>query len=413
LPLDAIDADAPAVIRRAGAVGAGIVVAVPGEATRDSLTLRLAEAGFAPLGAAADEASTAHWIAEAGVILDIGYRPTGSGRVLALARAGDAAGASIIAAGWADHLLTWPVVQDEWRHALAALAADAPFDADRRAVPAARTQLPQFSMARILVADDSAVNREVAREALARCGVTGVIMVEDGRMAMEACRRQTFDLVLMDGSMPVLDGYAAAEGIRADAIARGQAQTPIVALTAHVVGAGADAWREAGMNGKLNKPFTLAALAETLSSFLVPDVKIEGEPSVFATEADGSTLLDEDVLEGLIEMAEHAGGDFSGRLLRMYRDQAPTALDDLCLAAEAADADAVARTAHSLKSMSLNIGGQALAQVLSTMELAARSDAVLPTGPEIAQLKPLLYRTMAAIDARLDPNLSKNEVGMF
>jgi two-component system sensor histidine kinase BarA len=276
------------------------------------------------------------------------------------------------------------------------------------------------------VADDSPVNREVAREALARCGVTALTLVEDGRAARDACRDGAFDLILMDGSMPVLDGYAAAEAIRAEAIAQGRARTPIVALTAHVVGAGAEAWREAGMDAKLAKPFTLAALADTLAAFLEPEAETApgpirpadapslpaGAPSLPAgapslplpdalsrPEADG--LLDEEVLAGLVDMAARAGGDFSARVLGLYRDHAPKALADLRAAAGRGDADATARAAHGLKSMSLNIGGRALGSVLGEIEGGAWAGAVLPTDAEIAGLSPLLDRTLEALEARL------------
>ncbi|WP_082501122.1 ATP-binding protein [Methylobacterium sp. Leaf88] len=405
LPLEAGDADAPTLVRRTDAVGAGIVLALSGEATRECLGLRLAEAGFTCLPAEAAEAGAAHWIADAATILALGRRPSGPGRVLALARLGDAAAAPVLEAGWADHLLGWPVVQEEWRGALDSLAGGTPFVSGPRL--SARTRLPQFPAARILLADDSPVNREVAREALARCGVTALTLVEDGRAALEACRDRAFDLILMDGSMPVLDGYAAAEAIRAEAIAQGRVRTPIVALTAHVVGAGAEAWREAGMDAKLAKPFTLAALADTLAAFLVPEAETETavaprRPSPDAApqpEADG--LLDEDVLAGLIDMAARAGGDFSARVLGLYRDHAPKALVDLPAAASRGDAEAIARAAHSLKSMSLNIGGRALGLVLGEIESRARSSAVLPTDAEIAGLSPLLDRTLEALEARL------------
>ncbi len=420
LPLEAIDAEAPTLVRRTDAVGAGIVLALSGDATRESLGFRLAEAGFTCLSAEAAEAGAAHWIADAAAILALGRRPTGPGRVLALARLGDAAAAPVLEAGWADHLISWPVVQEEWRGALDSLAGGTPFASAPGPRLSARTRLPQFPAARILVADDSPVNREVAREALARCGVTALTLVEDGRAALEACRDRAFDLVLMDGSMPVLDGYAAAEAIRAEAIAQGRARTPIVALTAHVVGAGAEAWREAGMDAKLAKPFTLAALAETLTAFLVPET--ETAPKLLADapispvpdaaprpEADG--LLDEDVLAGLVDMAARAGGDFSARVLGLYRDHAPTALADLRAAAGCGDADAIARAAHGLKSMSLNIGGRALGAVLGGIESGARSGAVLPTDAEIAGLSPLLDRTLAALEGRLGPRSDPEETG--
>ena len=83
-------------------------------------------------------------------------------------------------------------------------------------------------------------------------------------------RREAFDLILMDGGMPVMDGYDAARAIRAAETAAGRARVPIVALTAEVLSAGANAWRSAGMDGVLHKPFTLAGLARTLADVIEP-----------------------------------------------------------------------------------------------------------------------------------------------
>ena len=93
----------------------------------------------------------------------------------------------------------------------------------------------------MLVADDSPVNREVAREVLTLLGVA-CTLVEDGAQAVEACRAGGFDIVLMDCNMPVLDGLAATREIRSHEQRTGAPRTPVIALTAHVGGA-ADFWR--------------------------------------------------------------------------------------------------------------------------------------------------------------------------
>ena len=142
---------------------------------------------------------------------------------------------------------------------LAALAADRPFAANAKAQSTPGDALPRFPHARVLVADDSAVNVEVAIEALARCGVTDVITVGDGAQALAASAAGHFDLILMDGSMPVLDGFEATRAIRRREAETGAARLPIVAMTAHVIGDGALAWQEADMDGTLAKPFTPGA----------------------------------------------------------------------------------------------------------------------------------------------------------
>ncbi|MCJ2082386.1 ATP-binding protein [Methylobacterium sp. J-090] len=400
LPLEAVD-EVTVGAHRANDVSECVVVATAGAATAESLRARLIGAGFVPVPADTADAAAAHWICDAADLVALGRRPTATGRVLAIARMGDPAAGAVLEAAFADDLLRWPVVQDEWDRALGALASGAPFTAAGRTGPV-RAALAQFPGARVLVADDSAVNREVACEALARCGITGIVTVVDGKQAVEAARAEKFDLVLMDGSMPVLDGYDAARAIRAEEAASGR-RVPIVALTAHVVGTAAEAWRDAGMDGTLTKPFTLAALAAMLSNFLSPEgtglSEDAPEPMLAAPASD--TLLDEEVVGGLVEMALSAGSGFAERIVSLYAEHAPTALAEIAAARAAGDATALASAAHSLKSMSLNIGGRALASCLAAVEEGARTRADLPELETLAEVERLTTETLAAITARI------------
>jgi EAL domain-containing protein (putative c-di-GMP-specific phosphodiesterase class I)/signal transduction histidine kinase/DNA-binding response OmpR family regulator len=148
--------------------------------------------------------------------------------------------------------------------------------------------LPSFAGRRVLVADDSAVGREVAMEALARLGVSTAVAV-DGRDAAETAFTEAFDLILMDGGLPVMDAYHAAKAIRTAEAEFHRRRTPIIAVTAVGPGARADTWRDAGMDGALHKPFTLAALARALGSVMepaAPGVELEAfEPAETMAEA--------------------------------------------------------------------------------------------------------------------------------
>jgi CheY-like chemotaxis protein len=119
----------------------------------------------------------------------------------------------------------------------------------------------------------------------------------DGLQAVAACEEKRYDLVLMDGSMPELDGFDASRKIRASETMRGLSSTPVVALTAHVIGAGSDAWKDAGMDGVLHKPFTIAQIGAVLNRFLVSGGRsIEVEEIPVATEADDTPIIDPAVL---------------------------------------------------------------------------------------------------------------------
>ncbi|WP_372424224.1 ATP-binding protein [Salinarimonas chemoclinalis] len=403
------------------------IVAAEGAATRTALSLRLAAAGFDVAGPEADGAD-ADWIVDADALLRDG-RPTGARRVLALAPIGERAGEEARARGLADALLRRPLAPSEWALALARLVDGSPFPREDGAPDRAASSLPRFAGARVLVADDSAVNREVACEALSRLGIAART-VANGREALDAILAGGIDLVLMDGSMPELDGFEATRLVRVHEAQSGTARTPIVALTAHVVGAGADAWREAGMDGVLHKPFTLAALAQTLGAHLPvsepaapadasrasmpampgPDAALDAE-----AHRDAEALLDEEVVAGIAEMAHTTGAGFLRRILGLYLEHAPPALAQLVASvAEGAEPALVASAAHALKSMSLNVGAAALAVRLAAIETAARETGTLPDEATVAALAPLLAETIAALRARLgeeEPEVDAAAVG--
>ncbi|HEX8234231.1 MAG TPA: EAL domain-containing protein [Caulobacteraceae bacterium] len=298
----------------------------------------------------------------------------------------------------ADACLVQPFRRRDLRALLEQLAQGKPLcEVQVQAARGAGEALPNFTGYRVLVADDSAVNREVAAEALSRLGVT-CAMAEDGRQAVEAVEAESFDLVLMDGSMPEMDGYEAAHAIRAREGETGRARLPIVALTAHVVGKAADAWRESGMDAVLHKPFTLAALAGRLGQFLTPK---EGAAPVRAVEAApvnaaaGDELIDPQVAGNMRAMAAEGRGDFVERVLELYRNNTPASLSALTAAFESGDSPGVAKAAHALKSMSLNIGARRVAAVCAKVEAEAREGTLDPA--RLPETSEAVAATLAAL----------------
>ena len=112
---------------------------------------------------------------------------------------------------------------------------------------------------RLIVADDNRTNRLIARKLLER-SVAGIVEAATGAEALAAYQSNPPDLVLMDVSMPEMDGREATRWIRAHEAARGLPACPIHALTAFVSEAEAAACLAAGMNGVLTKPLIRAEL---------------------------------------------------------------------------------------------------------------------------------------------------------
>ena len=260
--------------------------------------------------------------------------------------------------------------------------------------------------ARVLVVDDGEVNREVALEALARFGIIAET-ADNGDTALKRLDAQMFDLVLMDGSMPVMDGFEATRHLRAREQHSSDPRTPVVALTAHVVGSAASAWREAGMDDVLYKPFTLQNLAATLRTWLpaslaeappAPDAALPTTELVATREPVEEDLFDPDITRPLIAGLKSDRAEFVRKVIGLYRGHAPKAADDLAAAHQAGDDEQLARSAHALKSMSLNLGARAVSEASASIERAVRVDQRGVPAEEIVALRVLLERTLTGLD---------------
>ena len=135
----------------------------------------------------------------------------------------------------------------------------------REIVPAADrcTDLPR---ARLLLVEDVAINREIAKAILEREGYT-VDLATNGLEAFRAVQEAAYDLVLMDVEMPELDGVATTRAIRA--LAHPARAVPIVAMTANVLPDSIARFKAAGMNGHVGKPFDRAHLFAVIEASLV------------------------------------------------------------------------------------------------------------------------------------------------
>ena len=116
--------------------------------------------------------------------------------------------------------------------------------------------------AKILVVDDGDTNRKLVRLILQRAGAQ-VTLVENGLQAVQIVAKETFDVILMDMQMAVMDGYTATRAIRS----RGS-QIPIIALTAHALKGDDEKCKAAGCTGYMTKPIDADRLLATISPIL-------------------------------------------------------------------------------------------------------------------------------------------------
>jgi signal transduction histidine kinase/CheY-like chemotaxis protein/HAMP domain-containing protein len=119
----------------------------------------------------------------------------------------------------------------------------------------------------VLLVEDTPVNQVLGRAILEKQGFQ-VVLAEDGRLAVDAALRRTFDIILMDMQMPNMDGLEATRLIREEERASGRVAVPIIAMTANAMDSDRDRCMEAGMDAFLAKPFRRQEIMAVLGRFL-------------------------------------------------------------------------------------------------------------------------------------------------
>ena len=121
-------------------------------------------------------------------------------------------------------------------------------------------------MTKILLVEDNEMNRDMLSRRLARKGFE-VEMAVDGRIGVEMGRSGKYDLILMDMSLPEIDGWEATRQLRALPETK---TVPIIALTAHAMAGDRDKALEAGCNDYDTKPIELERLLGKMAALLPP-----------------------------------------------------------------------------------------------------------------------------------------------
>jgi CheY-like chemotaxis protein len=118
-------------------------------------------------------------------------------------------------------------------------------------------------MYRVLLAEDNKLNQIVAAGTLRKMGFD-VKIVDGGTDAVEACRHEEFDAILMDVMMPDMDGYQATAEIRSLEVSRGVPHTPVIGLSARAMDGDREIALAAGFNDYLTKPLREDLLKDAL-----------------------------------------------------------------------------------------------------------------------------------------------------
>ena len=245
--------------------------------------------------------------------------------------------------------------------ALAKAIATDDFSHFRNANKAADRALAQneFRGLRALAVDDNQVNREVLTEALTSMGIN-VDAAADGEAALHLTDKNRYDIIFMDCSMPVMDGFTATRILREREAGLGH-RTPVVAITALAEGSGERNWRKAGMDGWISKPFTIPSVSERVKA-LVLNHQADAERGKLATP-----LLDEPTISMISRLSSTGNSSAAKRIHQLFSASANSALVTLSEAARNDDPVRFAETAKQLASVSASTGARRLADTASAL----------------------------------------------
>lgn len=246
----------------------------------------------------------------------------------------------------------------------------------RAALPVA--QHPRFDGARILLAEDNVLNQQIAREMLEDAGAT-VTLANDGKEAIDLATASAFDCILMDVRMPGIDGLQATQALRG---LPATAKVPIIAMTANAMVEDREECLRVGMDDFIPKPVDPELFLDILGKWVAPSAAVvatDDPPGVPVQQSDPALHPESGTYEhiDLHEISRNVRGNTGqiGNLIEIFLDTGRKGLDEVRLAYESGNADALKQIGHRFKSSSKYMGAHVFANLMLDLENGAKAGA--------------------------------------
>ena len=255
-------------------------------------------------------------------------------------------------------------------------------------------QAPVRKPVRVLVAEDSPLNLQVALMQLEKLGYPAD-SATDGTQVLEAVGRARYDIILMDCQMPEMSGYEATWQIRdREKKQTGSTDNPphvyVIAMTANTEADNREKCRASGMDDFILKPVQLPELEAALHRGLADR----------ASQQALDAVIDPVIIAGLRQLRTPGKADPLGELIDLFLKEAPARLQALKLALASPDISAMAQTisaATALKGSSANLGARNLAALCDEIEQAAKSGFLPDAAPVLAKAAEEFERVREAL----------------
>jgi signal transduction histidine kinase/CheY-like chemotaxis protein/HPt (histidine-containing phosphotransfer) domain-containing protein len=247
----------------------------------------------------------------------------------------------------------------------------------------------------ILLAEDNATNQQVALSILEKLGFRADA-VADGRKAVQALEAGSYDIVLMDVQMPVMDGFEATRAIRSGETKVPNPRIPIIAMTAHAMKGDRERCLESGMDDYISKPISPQALAEALEKWL--DLAHERTPALPAPGGSAEPTAGPPVFDRQAFLARLMGDeDLAKNIVARFLEDIPKRILAMRTHLDQGDAGSAGGQAHTIKGAAANVGGLAFSAAAFEMEKAAKAG----RREELVALMPDLERQFDLLKARM------------
>lgn len=244
--------------------------------------------------------------------------------------------------------------------------------------------LCSFKNKRVLVAEDNKINQLVVRSTLNKWDLD-VTLVENGLEVLEQLQKKTFDLVILDVQMPIMDGLEATRLIRSTLPAPA-CDVPIMAMTASVLYDPEQRVKEIGMNDYIAKPFKVEELHAKIGKLLAINATIENKPKT--KKPDSKKLID---LNYLHQIAPN-DSSFANEMLSLFEKQS---VDFLIRAKSdfiSKDYVSLSKVAHSFKPQGAYLGVPELKEITGQLETLSRE------GKDVDEMAKLLAQAEVLIE---------------
>jgi CheY-like chemotaxis protein len=262
--------------------------------------------------------------------------------------------------------------------------------------------LKQIQGANLLLVEDNEINQQVAQEILQNAGLI-VELAENGQIAIDKVNSKSFDLILMDIQMPVMDGYTATKMIRKDQKFQ---NLPIIAMTANAMVGDRDEAIKSGMNDHVAKPIDPQHLFATLVKWIEPgERKLPVELKKKSEKTDNKikipkTLPGIDIKTGL----NRVGGNkkLYRDLLVKYSKDNQTVTQQIQEALNKKNMELAQRLAHTVKGVSGNIGAGEVQKTAEVVELSIKSQKLDQISEEINTLNEKIKVSLSGLESLIE-----------